>query len=355
MAESKKGRGVTDVRLTVGGTDFTAWRSWEIESDVLTPADAWSLTAVNAQAELAGAVSPGDAIKLTIDGVRVMTGVVDDVRYRTDAQGSTVELVGRDGFAPMVDCSAAPKAWRKVTLKTLGESLGAPLGVTTWRVQSGVTLSTHDVIKIDPGETPAEVLTRVAKKDGLLFWFTPDGAVEIGLPDYSADPTHKLRLYCDNALAQNNNILEATVTQTWRDRFGTLTVAGASNDYSEYQSWASYVKHAATDAEVDAARALITVDSSLKTKDKCKRVAEDEVSRRAMEALTIEAVVRGHYGTPYDSSADPELYAAGQMMDVIYEPGDISGKYWCSKRRFLDGPEGPRTELTLHPGGWLQR
>lgn len=345
-------RAISDIRLVVGSAEFKDWKSWEAESDLMTAADAWTVTAANPAAALADKVVPGAAAELVIDGEIALKGYVDDVRYRTDGQGSIVEIVGRDGFAPLVDCSAPPRAYRNMTIKTLGELLGAEHGVTQWEVQDGVTLVSHPWVKIDPGDSVAETLDKLARKDGVLLWYTPDGKMRIGRPTYGA-PVHKLRMHVAGDSKRTNNILEITATKTWRERYGTLVVAGASSDDSDYQGWASYIKHEQLDEDLPASRMLIHCDGSLKTRDLCKRVAGDEVSKRKMESLTIETVVRGHYGTPYESGATPQLYQADQMIDVIYEPANIRGKFWCSKRRFIDGPDGPRTELTLHNPGWL--
>lgn len=113
----------TDVRIIVNGNELSNWVRYEIESDLLTPSDAFSFTARNPKGELAGTIKKHHEVTVLLDGTVQMSGYVDDVNWSVGEEGSEVEIVGRDRFAFLVDCDAKPRSYHNVDLLTLAKSL----------------------------------------------------------------------------------------------------------------------------------------------------------------------------------------------------------------------------------------
>lgn len=347
-------RGVRDVRLVVAGEEVMGWTKWQVESDLLSPADAFSLSLPNPGARLAGKVYPGQAVKLVLDGTLVLTGAVDDVTVSTDRE-SALEVVGRDAFWPLVDCSATPASYRGVSLIALARQLTSPWSIQ-WQVVPGqsLDLGTHDV-KVDPGDTPWDVLSRLAMKERVLVWAEPNGVGYIGRPDYRSAARHALRVSLNPLNAtEASNVISSQVRRSWRERYSHVTVAGTGANTAASYGRSSHRRYTAIDAGVPSHRPLILPEGNLASIGLTKTRASDEVARRLFESGTASYTVRGHYGEPAQSSTAPALYQAGDRLDVSDEPAGLRAVVLCVKRRFVLDDEGPRTELELRPGRWLE-
>lgn len=339
---------VTDIRLIVAGTEYTGWDSFQVESDFRGTADAFSMSAPNDQAQLAGKFSPGQAVKVLFDRTLVFSGVLDDVDYNGSTDSEKVQVTGRDDFAHLVDNSAPPGTLRNVTLLRLAQKLSDDWSMT-WAMDSAMSLTTHKAVKIEPGEAIMDVLVRTATKDKAVLWY--DGGVAyIGRPNYDQTPKHRIVYRTDG---RNNNALDHQVTETWRDRYATITVDGTGSADSANWGKSTHRRAVDTDAEVTGPRSLILVEE-LKNIQQARDRAELEIERRAYDGLVLNYTMAGHYGTPYRSGDQPELYNANQLAAVVDEPAGIDGVYWIARRRWGLDVDGPATtELELHSQSWL--
>lgn len=347
-------KSITDIALLINGKEFKGWDRWEVESDILQPADAFSLSVPNIAAEQTGEINPNDAFKLVLDGRLVMRGYVDEVNYTTTASESRMEVTGRDDFGNLVDCSAQPGTHRKIDLVTLARKLTSAWSMD-WAVQPGLTLERHAKVKVEPGDSVMDVIMRIAKKDDKLVWFTSSGTATIGVPNYNQEPAHRFRLYTpDSGLAAANNVLSSRARNSYQDRFSSYTVAGSgANDATNFGR-ASSRKATQTDGVVTVHRPLIIPDSDIKTIAQAKNRVGREVDRRQFDSSVLDYTVRGHYGTPYKDGGEAVMYDADQRADVVDYPSGARGVWWLTKRRFKLDSNGPATDLTLHPDGvWM--
>jgi prophage tail gpP-like protein len=342
-------RRVKDIRLIIGGAEYTGWDSFDVETDFRQPADAFSMSAPNEQAALAGKISPGDAAKVIFDRGLVFEGVVDDVEYSGNADEERVRLTGRDKFAHLVDNSATPGTYRDTTLLTLAQRLTSDW-ISTWQLGTGITLTTNKLIKVEPGDTIFDVLMKVAKKDRVVLWFSADGIAHIGRPNYTQDPKHQI-VYRTDGLG--NNALQHRVAESWRDRYATVIVDGTGR--ADSTNWGKHTHRRAvdTDAEVQGPRQIILVEELANIKQARER-AELEIEGGAFDGLVLNYTMAGHYGTPYKTGDTSELYDADQRATVLDEPAGIDGAYWISRRRWsLSADDLATTEVELHSQSWL--
>lgn len=363
------------VKISVGQPgqrrEIEDWLSYEVESAVREPADAFNFKAANLDGALAGAVAPGDPVEVMVDDELIKVGAVDDVDYEDVAVGIT----GRDLFGQLVDCSAPLKTYNNVTLLQLAQDLTAEWGID-W---SGIANTTPiRKVKIEPGETFWEVLLRLANKEQVALWMDADGEAQIGKPNYTQPPLYKLyRLAPSNPLAKSrNNVLPgATVRQSWRDVHSPITVYGSAGntklDYGSSSRWKADALEdigqfmlqvaqgkynprtigptSATAAATGIQRPLRIVDGDCKTKAKAQARAERELQKRRFEALTLTYTVPGHYGYLGDKAS---LWAIDTMCEVEDEVAGQSGTFYVSRVRFSSPPR--TTTVELHPAGaWL--
>jgi len=126
----------TKIVLEINNERFTRWQSYDIESDLLQPADAFSFKAPNLHGEMAQKIHRGDFVSVLLDDTVQMRGIVDDVSYSGDADsGFFVDIRGRDLFGQLIDCSAPLLHLKNPTLKTIAETLGGPW-IGEWAVDN---------------------------------------------------------------------------------------------------------------------------------------------------------------------------------------------------------------------------
>jgi prophage tail gpP-like protein len=125
-----------DVRIRVNGRDFTDWLDYQIESDILQPADAFSFTLENVEGRLNGLIAKHDAIEVLVDGTVQLTGYVDGLSWGGDAgSGNVLAVEGRDRFGQLLDVSAEPETIKNLDLKQIAAKVGSPY-ITQWRVEN---------------------------------------------------------------------------------------------------------------------------------------------------------------------------------------------------------------------------
>ena len=383
----------TKIEVVIDGKQFSDWNSYEIESDMLVPADAFSLRAPNDSGQLAGKISKFDKCEVYVDGTLQMTGFVDEVATATTPEGSDVTVTGRDAFAFLVDCSATPESIRGLNLKAIAERLTAGW-VTTWQADNdenrrkllgakravgraevrgrlagyvGFSRDEQDLlgqaidraranlaaisaqafprVKIDPGDRPLDVITRLANRAGMMVWMAADGTGIIARPEYDQDPLYTLRLYAKgHPDARRNNVMTSTVKDCGRDQYSTITMLGTAGNTTGNFAAATKHKASATDSEVTIVRPLILSDGDVEDFSQAKKKAQREVDKRNFEALSIEMKVKGHRNNGF-------LWEVDQLADVVDQAADIKGVYCVVRRRFAGDEQGRFTYLTLRRSG----
>lgn len=332
-------------------SEFSEWKNYAIESDIFTPADAFSFTASNMEGEMAGVINKGDLVKVLVDGNPEMVGHIDDVAYQTEPKDATVEYTGRDLFGFLVDCSAQPQSLKEQTLKTLAEKLTADW-IIEWRVNNDVTLPRIKKMKIEPGENVLEVLQRFASKADMLVWLEPDGTGVIGKPDYTQTPLYNFYLFVDKSNAKLNNVESSTVTQTWRDQFSSITVCGQSANSRSIWGKGGRSKFKAISAienELRVNRPLVMTDGDCASIKQAKQRANLEMARRRFESESLEYTVKGHY--QLDAFGVKQYFHADRLANVVDEPAGIEDIYYITRRRFYGDESGQRTDLSLRQKG----
>lgn len=125
-----------EVKLVIGQREFKEWTRYEIESDLLKPADAFTITLANDEGKLAGLIRKFDECKIWLGDTLQLTGRVDDVTWRNGpGAGATVEVTGRDRFGFLVDAAADPETIQNLDLQAIAQRMGGS-EVPTWNVHN---------------------------------------------------------------------------------------------------------------------------------------------------------------------------------------------------------------------------
>jgi prophage tail gpP-like protein len=336
-----------EVKLCAGSLELLA-KSYEIESDLMSPADAFSISVSNLTG-IAKELNEEDPVRVTVDGELVLVGNIDEL----DCQGGELAITGRDRGRFLVDCSAAVVSLRGKTLLSLAERLtGAFDGHQAWiplweQSPPGGVLPRIKKMKIDPGESIFDALTRFAKPARRLVWVTEDGKGVIGRPNYHQKPAYSLYRYGpESEYRCKNNIIQGGVRRSSRDRFASTTVlSSVSNSGSIFGGGASKLRGTATDDGIRTGKPKVMPGQAVDTAQ-AAILAQEEVEKAKYEGWVATYTVRGH-------GQGDELWKANRLCTLVDEPcGVEGGTYFVSRRRFRGGgAAGATTEVELHPAG----
>jgi prophage tail gpP-like protein len=335
------------IRLAVGGVSNDTWTGWSVDSDLLTPADAFELE-LYAQAGVAwpAEVQEGAPCTLSLDGDRVLTGSIDDIEHVVSRRGHTVRITGRDLAGPLVDCSAPFLALQNVSLEQVVAQVVKPLGVSQVRLQA-MDAKVRRRVQIEPGMSAWEALLIAAEANGLWPWVTPDGVLVVGGPDYNAAPVGELLLLDDPRQVARNNVESLAVRRGMAGRYSQVTVLG---QHGQFQGDDFGVNRTTLKAEVkdDALaqrgifRPRVVIDQACDTVDLARDRAQKLIADSALDAFEARALVQGW------RAGNGQVWAPGQRVRVTSTPHGLDDIYFIMARTLrLTRSGGALTELRL--------
>ena len=336
------------VTLIVGGREHRDWTSYELDSDLLTPADAWRVSLGIPADAVPQSVRPWAAVTMAVGGQAVLSGRIDRVERAIRKGQHTLSLSGRDGAAVLVDCSAPLFVARQIDLEEAVARIVRPLGISRVRVAKG---DRREKITVEPGMTAWDALQQVAEANGMWPWFAPDGTLVVGGPDYTAQPVADLVLRFGDE-GRNNNVLSLTVSESVEGRHSEVTVLG-QNHGTEDTEGEHALRAVARDSGVAWHRPKVVVESQCDTEDMARRRARKLLADGRLSGFQVQATVRGHRCT--DATGTGPLWEPGQRVRVLSEPHGLDATLFLMRRTFIGGRDrGQVTELLLKEDGvWL--
>lgn len=331
------------IELQVGGMVHSDWESYDIDSDLLTPADAWHLRLVLREGDLPDVVVPGAEVQVRVGGDLVLTGHIDDVNDETSKDGVRFSIAGRDNAAVLLDCSSPIFTAQMVSLVDIVAKVVRPLGIEKIRPFAD-NLRIREKINVEPGETAWETLTHAAEANGLWPWFEPDGTLVIGGPDYDKPPVATLVLRRDG---RGNNVLNIGRRRSVAGRYSEVTVLGQKPGTSLEDG-----KHALKATEPDKGmtwyRPRIVVDYEADSEAVCRSRAIKLLADSRLKGFTLQATAEGHRIVAPGQASHGLLWTPGQRVRVISDGQKIDAVFFLMARKFTGGrQQGSRTVLTL--------
>lgn len=332
------------IRLAIGGHTHATWDGWSVESDLLTPADAFEMELYTRDTvRLPDVLAEGAPCTLTLGRDRVLTGQIDEFEHDVSRNGVFIRINGRDLAAPLVDCSSPFVAMRDAGLAEIIEQVVKPLGISQVDIRAA-SAKTRRRIQIEPGQTAWEALLQVAEANGLWPWMEPDGRLVVGGPDYNAAPVATLILRRDG---QGNNVERLAVRRSIANRFSQITVLGQHGQYDNdgYDTSRAHLRSVVSDdvlAKRGIFRPKVVIDSSSESQDMATIRARKLLADSRLEGFEIRAVVKGHRG------GNGKVWTPGQRIIVRSEPHGLDATYFLMSRTLrLTRREGAITELRL--------
>lgn len=336
------------VELRIGGLVHSSWTSYSIDSDIMTPADAWQVKLSQPEIDLPAAVTEGAQVELRLGGDVVLHGMVDERSLEVAAGQHELVLSGRDRAGVLLDCSSPIFSSSLVSLDKVVAQIVAAFGIVRKRVDAHEKF-TRDKVSIEPGDTAWDSLKRAAEANGLWPWFEPDGTLVVSGPDYNQPSVATLVLRKDG---KGNNVLRLAEKRSIVERFSEVKVFGqstASGTGSTQHAGQHNLVGGAKDTGVSAYRPKVVVDHEAVNKEIADAKGLKIISDGRIKSYTLTATVKGH------RTDKGLLWTPGQRVKVQSEPHKIDGVYFLMGRRFTsDKVSGQRTVLTLKEDGvWL--
>jgi len=377
------------VQVVINGTSYQGWTDVDMDSDVLNPADAFSVTGAIPKAKptqnemRAGA--PANGFDDFREGVfcdiyvgldRQMAGVIDEVKMSGDRATSRIKIIGRDKGAFLVDSEAKHIKASQYTVKTLIDALLD----SSWGIKN-VILSNEDnrklilgkrdkkkprasvpkflqplprnSTKVDAGQRVASIIETHCRRLGITWWLTAGGDLFIGKPNYDQEAAYN---FSAGALGSQTptNVEAWEVSRSISERFSEVKVVGQGfNDPRNI--WATTnnaPKFLGTSRDPDLVergivRKDIIRDCDVLSNDEAQARADYEMGRRRLHGLSINMTVPGF-------RQGDRLYAVDTMATVKIEEAGIDGPFYVTQRRFMENRGKRRTSLTLvQPKVWL--
>lgn len=344
------------VSLAIAGREHRDWERYEVDSDLLTPADGWRVSLGLPDGNVPDYVAEWAPVTLSIAGQVIMRGRIDSVEDVCAKGEHTLALTGRDLAGVLVDCSAPVFTARQCGLDEIVAKMVRPLGISSIRVDAGQ--ARHEKISVDPGMSAWDALQQVCEKNGCWPYVAPDGTLVIGGPDYTVPPVATLIMRRDG---RGNNVLRLARRRTIQDRYSEVTVLGQSHG-TERAVGGHNIRATAKDSAVAAIagwhRPKIVVEADCDSTDHARRRARKIISDGCLAGLDLVATVRGHRVLGPNSrpgSGGGVLWMPGQRVRVLSEPNNLDAVYYLMRRTFLGSRAGGQTtELGLKLDGLWQ-
>lgn len=338
------------VSLLIGGNEHFDWERYEIDSDLLTPADGWHVSLGMSGGKMPADVVAGAPVKVLVGGELVMTGYVDEIDHSVSKTSHTFSMSGRDLAADLVDCSAPIFTAKLVSLKQAVAKIVSVFHIERYRIDADST-RTREKISIEPGDTAWDALVRVSEANGLWPWFDPDGTLVIGGPDYSTPIVATLILRLDG---KGNNVLSLNKRESMHGRYSKVTVYGQAPG-TDAEQGKNALHGSWSDDGVTRYRPKISVDHECDSPAVCRDRAHKLITDSRLNGLLLTAEVKGHRIVAPGQDSDGQLWKPLQRVRVISEPHEVDAVFFLMARKLNRGrQDGTRTALTLKEDGvWV--
>ncbi|WP_179038508.1 phage baseplate assembly protein [Limnobaculum xujianqingii] len=364
---------INTVSVIINGKAHSSWTQYSIDSDFLTPADAWSVSLGIPDGIFPDDIAAGMPVTVQVGNDTVLDGRIDRRRRSVRRGQTTLSLNGRDKAGMLYDCSAPIFTAKQLTLEEIVASIVRPFGITKIRIDAEAT-TISDKISVEPGVSAWEALTRAAKNSGLWPWFDPDGTLVIGGADYTMPPVASLIMRFEG---DENNVISIDETTSIEGSFSELTLLGqghaqrssgsskskdigivdissnesSNNDYvtSSAEIGSHNMKVVVSDLDIPFYRPKIATAGDIDNIEQLRYQARKMLSDAKLNAFDLVVEVRGH------RTSDDVLWSPGQRIHVISEPHDIDSVYFLMSRTFIGGRNsGTYTVLGLKQDGvWI--
>lgn len=309
-----------EVRVIIGGYEFTELESMEIVSDLYDPAGSFRL--VLGQRVTA---SSGARCRVFINRVLEFTGIIGPVEESMDWGSHTWTVSGKSLIGLIeryyvTNWSNPPKTLKEAASKYLG---AIPMvQELPWSIEGEDHSKDH--ARLDVGDTAFKLLNEFAQNRGLLFWAKADGSIVFGKAVGPGDADFHL---------DSSVILRRRRIEDESGLHSEIIIVSDSDD--GHRTFTA--KNASVSVKIPFVAAYNGSDS-----DGLKKQAEAYLRQEKMSAFQLEYDVSG-----FSLKRNWTVNTRVAVNDPLF---DLEGTYLLRRRTFrYDKDNGSRTSLVLCP------
>lgn len=385
------------------------WLSYEVESDMFTAADGFTLRVAPTKEYLDFFQDAGHNVRIYYADNLIMTGIIEATPFNVGMHGPQIELTGRDLAALLIDDSMAPMDLENQTLKAILDKIiadhsGDIRGIITdnsanrygllgkkvsWnkvRALRKTTATKENTKKLkaeiakqraalasrpplyaqyttdqsfkrytELGEKRWAIISRLTKMIGMAAWMSADGYLCVSRPNYEQSPIGRLFVHVDdNGNTTDSNCI-MTVSPDCGNRYsdylcfgqGRANVTSRGKDLSEWQAMARDPSRAFWWDSLQRRRLKtdVTTVKNIGNKKQINRFVRTKMERNAVNGYNCTATVEGH-----KIWQDGPLWTTDTTVDVDFQPKQIKAPHYIRRRQFVyDTDQGKLTNLTPMP------
>lgn len=263
-----------DVSLLINNRLYGGWLSATVELSIEALAGKFNLAVTNRWAgqENAVVIKPGDACVLYIDGETIITGYVDIVNITFDSNNISIQIIGRDKAADLIDCASIEGTgqYKNLKLEQIVTRLCQPFGINVSAdVDTGDPFKTFNV---EQGSTAYESIYKLCTARQCLAVSDGVGGIVI---------TRAGSSQASSSLIEGSNIKGANVSYDNSQRYNQYLVKGQvqGTDQLDIDSITGNLA-IARDSGVVRYRPLVVVADGQASKQDCASRANWELNTR---------------------------------------------------------------------------
>ncbi|MBS1014494.1 phage baseplate assembly protein [Acetobacter persici] len=338
-----------EVSVYVAGMTISGWQNVSIRMglEVMPSTARIAFTEYQPDGGYTLSVDPGMRCKVLIGTDLVITGYVSVVETDTDSNGNLMEMEIDSLSIDLVECSAEFATYQMSSTNALAicQQVSRPRGVTVTSTQ-GAGNTDIQQFSVILSETAYEVMERVCRLAGCIFYDQPDGTVLLS-------PVGATQ--ASGSLEEGKNIEHISTRRSLRGRFSevraiiqnpvVLFTPPDSDDYvSQMQAVSDPVNAVATDPGVTRSRPLlIPVELGDADYAVAKQRVQWEVARRYGRSQVIDVVC--------DSWRDGsgKLWTPNTLVRIKRKSWQIGQIWLIAEVEFVRGEDGSRAQITLMP------
>lgn len=338
-----------DVSIHVGGMTISGWQgvSIRIGLEVMPATARIAFTEYQPDGGYTLGVEPGMRCQVRIGSDLVITGYVSSIETDTDSYGNLVAMEIDSLSIDLVECSAEFATYQMSNTNALAicQQVCRPRGITVSSLNGAGDINIQQ-FSVILSETAYEVMERVCRLAGCIFYDQPDGSVLLSPVGAT---------YASGGFSEGQNIEHISTRKSLHGRFSevqaiiqnpvVLFTPPNSDDYvSQMDAVSAPVDAVAKDPGVTRTRPLlIPIELGDAGYAVAKRRVQWEVARRYGRSQIIDLVC--------DSWRDRsgKLWAPNTLVRVKRKSWQIGQIWLIAEVEFVRGEDGSHAHITLMP------
>lgn len=235
-------------------------------------------------------IHAGKSCDILLDNILVVTGNIDNHQISYSARDHGQQVSGRSKTGDLIDSSVIEPGgeYRDQTIDAILRNEAGKFDIDL--IVEGDVGAAFPKVRLNLGETPAELGDRLARNRGLLLTDTPEGALKL-LEVQPGAPVAKL--------VEGVNILQASATHKADERFSEYHIKGQQPGTGQaFGEQAAQVRANAQDPYVKRYRPLLVIAEHPGDREDMRARADWEAARRAAESLEASVTVQGWQYAP---------------------------------------------------------